>query len=108
MSHKNTMVDSPAPQHARMVVGLTMNRECTTYHFPKWLTPCRVDCRHRGDRLDCGSAINRAAYQEKGEGHMSTLSKGSLMFGVGLLVGAFKAFVLMVMWNWFVLPVFHT
>jgi hypothetical protein len=38
---------------------------------------------------------------------MSTLSKGSLMFGVGLLVGAFKAFVLMVMWNWFVSPVFH-
>jgi hypothetical protein len=39
---------------------------------------------------------------------MSTLSKGSLMFGVGLLVGAFKAFVLTVMWNWFVSPVFHT
>jgi hypothetical protein len=26
---------------------------------------------------------------------------------VSLLVGAFKAFVLMLMWNWFVSPVFH-
>jgi len=30
-----------------------------------------------------------------------------MAFVVGLLVGAFKAFVLMLMWNWFVSPVFH-
>ena len=27
---------------------------------------------------------------------------------VGILVGGYKAFVLMLMWNWFVSPVFHT
>ena len=39
---------------------------------------------------------------------MNTARKVSLTFGVSLLVGAFKAFVLMLMWNWFVSPVFHT
>jgi hypothetical protein len=29
-------------------------------------------------------------------------------FAAGLFVGAFRAFVLMLMWNWFVSPVFHT
>jgi hypothetical protein len=29
-------------------------------------------------------------------------------FVAGLFVGAFRAFVLMLMWNWFVSPVFHT
>jgi hypothetical protein len=39
---------------------------------------------------------------------MSTAAKAALAFGVSFLVGAFKAFALMLMWNWFVLPVFHT
>jgi len=39
---------------------------------------------------------------------MNTAAKVSLTFGISLLVGAFKAFVLMLMWNWFVSPVFHT
>ena len=38
---------------------------------------------------------------------MNTATKTSLTFAVSLLVGAFKAFVLMWMWNWFVSPVFH-
>lgn len=38
---------------------------------------------------------------------MNTATKSSLTFAVSLLVGAFKAFVLMLMWNWFVSPVFH-
>ncbi len=38
---------------------------------------------------------------------MNTATKTSLTFAVGLLVGAFKAFVLMLMWNWFVSPMFH-
>ena len=33
---------------------------------------------------------------------VSTVMKGSLTFAVSLLVGALKAFVLMLMWNWFV------
>lgn len=39
---------------------------------------------------------------------MNTSTKLSFTFAVSLLVGAFKAFVLMLMWNWFVSPVFHT
>jgi len=39
---------------------------------------------------------------------MSTVAKASLTFGVSIFVGAFKAFVLTVMWNWFVAPIFHT
>jgi hypothetical protein len=35
------------------------------------------------------------------------LMKTSLTFAVSLLVGVFKAFVLMSMWKWFVTPVFH-
>jgi hypothetical protein len=35
-------------------------------------------------------------------------AKATLTFVVSLLVGAFKAFILMLMWNWFVSPVFHT
>jgi hypothetical protein len=39
---------------------------------------------------------------------MSTFAKASLTFGAGIFMGAFKAFVLTVMWNWFVAPIFHT
>jgi len=39
--------------------------------------------------------------------NVNTATKTSLTFAVSLLVGAFKAFVLMLMWNWFVSPVFH-
>lgn len=39
---------------------------------------------------------------------MNIATKASVTFGMSLLVGAFKAFVLMLMWNWFVSPVFHT
>src|ERR1051325_10752672 len=39
---------------------------------------------------------------------VNTPTKASMTFAVSLLVGAFKAFVLMLMWNWFVTPVFHT
>jgi len=39
---------------------------------------------------------------------MNTPTKMSITFAVSMLVGAFKAFVLMLMWNWFVSPVFHT
>jgi hypothetical protein len=39
---------------------------------------------------------------------VNTPTKASMAFAVSLLVGAFKAFVLMLMWNWFVSPVFHT
>ena len=38
---------------------------------------------------------------------MNTPTKTSLTFAVSLLVGTFKAFVLMLMWNWFVSPLFH-
>ena len=34
--------------------------------------------------------------------------KAAVTFGVSILVGAFKAFALMLMWNWFVAPLFHT
>lgn len=34
--------------------------------------------------------------------------KFPITYGVSLLVGAYKAFVLMLMWNWFVTPIFHT
>ena len=34
--------------------------------------------------------------------------KMALGFGVSILGAAYKAFVLMLMWNWFVSPVFHT
>jgi hypothetical protein len=39
--------------------------------------------------------------------NVNTATKTSLTFAVSLLVGAFKAFVLMLMWNWFVSTVFH-
>lgn len=34
--------------------------------------------------------------------------KAALTFGVSILIAAYKAFVLMLMWNWFVSPVFHS
>jgi len=36
------------------------------------------------------------------------VKKMALTFGVSVLGAAYKAFVLMLMWNWFVSPVFHT
>jgi hypothetical protein len=39
---------------------------------------------------------------------MSTFAKASLTFGASMFVGAFKAFALTLMWNWFVSPIFHT
>jgi hypothetical protein len=38
----------------------------------------------------------------------SDWKKLAYTYAVGILVGAYKAFVLMLMWNWFVSPVFHT
>jgi hypothetical protein len=39
---------------------------------------------------------------------MSELAKVILSFVVSIFVGAYRAFALMLMWNWFVSPVFHT
>jgi hypothetical protein len=38
---------------------------------------------------------------------VNTPAKVSLTFTATLFAGALKAFVLMLMWNWFVTPVFH-
>jgi hypothetical protein len=39
---------------------------------------------------------------------MNKPTKMSVTFAASMLSVAFKAFVLMLMWNWFVSPVFHT
>jgi hypothetical protein len=47
-------------------------------------------------------------YAARGFSAVNTATKTSVTFGMSLLDGAFKTFVLMLMWNWFVSPVFHT
>lgn len=61
---------------------------------------------------DCGMLCTNffgflIEYAARGFPAVNTATKASVTFGMSLLVGAFKAFVLMLMWNWFVSPVFH-
>lgn len=39
---------------------------------------------------------------------MNILAKVALTFGAIFVLGGVKAFLLMFMWNWFVVPLFHT